>query len=198
MNDKIKKLIENKNNLIVVILIGVLCMVIALPVKKEEKEETVKQNSTGVSVVETFSEQQVGAETQTDTYARSLEKKLEETLSQMDGAGKVNVFITLKASEEKVVEKDTPITRSNTQEEDSQGGSRSVNNVDTKESTIYETQGSSSTPYIVKVISPQVNGVLVVAEGAGSGSVSKNISEAIQSLFGIEAHKIKVVKMKTP
>ena len=41
-----------------------------------------------------------------------------------------------------------------------------------------------------------VEGVSVVAEGGDSALVQKNISEVIQALFGIEAHKIKVVKMK--
>ena len=50
---------------------------------------------------------------------------------------------------------------------------------------------------MVKTTSPQVEGVLVVCEGAGVGTVSKNITDAIEVLFGIEPHKIKVVKMKT-
>ena len=37
---------------------------------------------------------------------------------------------------------------------------------------------------------------LVVAEGAGKGTVSHSIVEIVQALFGVEAHKVKVVKMK--
>lgn len=41
----------------------------------------------------------------------------------------------------------------------------------------------------------EIEGVVVCAKGAGNGKVAKNISEVIQALFGIEAHKIKIVKM---
>mgnify|MGYP006875711212 CR=1 FL=1 len=38
--------------------------------------------------------------------------------------------------------------------------------------------------------------VTVVAQGGGNAVVQKNITDVIQALFGVEAHKIKVVKMK--
>ena len=38
--------------------------------------------------------------------------------------------------------------------------------------------------------------MLVLAEGAGNGTVKKNITEAVEVLFGIEAHRIKVAKKK--
>ena len=106
-------------------------------------------------------------------------------------------MITMESSVEKVVEKEQPVSRSNSEEKDAQGGSRSMNEVDTQENTVYRTIEGNSEPYIVKTLQPRVEGVMVVAQGAGSGTVSKNITEAIQVLFGIEAHKIKVVKMKT-
>ncbi len=48
---------------------------------------------------------------------------------------------------------------------------------------------------MVKTLPPRIEGVLVVAEGAGSGTVSRNIVEIAEALFGVEAHKVKVVKM---
>ena len=42
---------------------------------------------------------------------------------------------------------------------------------------------------------PAIEGVLIVAEGGGSQAVATNISEAVEALFGLEVHKIKVVEM---
>ena len=42
----------------------------------------------------------------------------------------------------------------------------------------------------------QVTGVLIAAEGADNSVVSRNIVEAVMALFQVEAHKIKVMKMK--
>ena len=38
-------------------------------------------------------------------------------------------------------------------------------------------------------------GVLVLAQGADSAVVKKDITDAVMALFGLEAHKIKVMKM---
>lgn len=43
---------------------------------------------------------------------------------------------------------------------------------------------------------PRVEGVLVIAEGGDSSRVKQEIIEAAQALFGIEAHKIKIMKME--
>ena len=36
---------------------------------------------------------------------------------------------------------------------------------------------------------------MVVAEGAGSATVDKNILDVVMALFNVEVHKIKIVKM---
>ena len=41
----------------------------------------------------------------------------------------------------------------------------------------------------------KVEGVVVVAEGAGSATVDKNILDVVMALFNVEVHKIKIVKM---
>lgn len=41
----------------------------------------------------------------------------------------------------------------------------------------------------------EIEGVVVCAKGGGKREGCKNISEVIQALFGLEAHKIKIAKM---
>lgn len=187
-----------KDQLFIVLLSGVLLLVIALPVTPKQKENNSAARMTTDIAGNTQQSSKKAQTMEGDTvYVKEMEQKLERLLTNMDQVGRVKVILTLKASEEKIVEKDMPMIRSNTQEEDSQGGSRVVNNVDSKETTVYETDSGKSAPYVVKTVSPKVEGVVVVCEGAGNGSVSKNITEVIQVLFGIEPHKIKVAKMKT-
>lgn len=204
--EQAKKL--KKDQLLILILSGILLLVIALPTGKtksgkregaqtdflenifSEEGGTVLPEENGGSDAPA-SEEDFGGD-----YTAEMENKLKQLLSSMEQVGKVEVLITLKTSEERIVEKDHPVTRSNTDETDSEGGRRTVNNMDSGETTVYETNSGKSTPYVIRTASPQVEGVVVVCEGAGTGSVSHNITEAIQALFGIEAHKIKVVKMK--
>lgn len=43
----------------------------------------------------------------------------------------------------------------------------------------------------------EVLGVVVVAEGAGTPKVDAKILDAVEALFGIEVHKISIVKMRS-
>lgn len=62
---------------------------------------------------------------------------------------------------------------------------------------VYSSSGGSSTPYVIKTYVPEVEGVLVVAEGAGSGTVNRTVTEIVQALFHVDAHRVRVVKMET-
>lgn len=138
-----------------------------------------------------------GADT-ADGYVEVMEKELEELLSCMEGAGKVKVMITLQSTGEDIVEKDRPATRSNRTENDGAGGSRNTNDMDSGETTVFITDGEGGQiPYVRKTMQPSVEGVAVMAQGGGNAAVRQNISEAIQALFGIDANKIKIAKMKT-
>ena len=115
----------------------------------------------------------------------------------MQGVGKVEVMITLASQGEKIVEKDIPLERSNVLENDAEGGSRSTNEMYSNEETVYTVNAQGDKiPYVTKETGVEVAGVSVVAQGGDQVLVQKNISEVIQALFGIEEHKIKVVKMK--
>lgn len=206
MIEKIKAMAKDKNNLVVLVLAGVLLMVIALPPdggkksgKNSEESGSAQEkiNNTSYDYAEGGAPDMEGLlyMESAEEYTAMMEQKVAALLEQMEGAGRVKVIITLRSSSEKVVEKDAPVSRTNTEEADSGGGTRTVNSMDTGESTVYANEGSYSEPYVIKTISPQVEGVVVLAEGAGSGSVSKNISDVIQVLFGIGAHQVKVIKM---
>lgn len=183
-----------KENLIVLVLVGILLFIIALPTKKGGQE--AQGQTSGAAVAESTGEQEKEGLLSEKAYVEEMEERLQKILASMAGVGKVQVMITVKSSGELIVEKEHPVSRSATQESDAQGGSRVINQVETKESTVYKTESGSSEPYVVKTLTPEIEGVLVVAEGAGSGTVNKNITEIVQALFDVEAHKVKVVKMQ--
>lgn len=198
-----------RDNFIILILTGILLIIIALPTRETaQKEESNTDPGTEKSmelfgeVPEELDSPQESAgmaelDDELDTlYAACLEERLTQALSQTAGVGEVRVMITLKASRELVVEKEQPVRHSSTNESDSLGGNRTVSEVDSDESTVYRTDGSVSEPYVVKTLPPQIEGVLVVAQGAGSGTVNRTIVEIVQALFDIEAHKVKVVPME--
>ncbi len=195
-----------RDNLLILVLSGVLLFIIALPVKDSGTgKEGSRKNGQGERnfQADVQTEQPSGSlpdglsvSPSGEDYCAYLERKLTETLDGMDGVGKVKVMITLNSTEELVVEKDIPVTRSGTNERDAQGGSRIVNQSETAETTVYSTRDGDSEPYVIKTLLPEIEGVVVVAQGAGNGRVNKSITEIVQALFDVEAHKIKVVKME--
>ena len=183
-----------RDNLLILVLSGILLFIIALPTGRGESREEEKQaEQLGQDLH--YSEEEGQDMADNDAYAACLEKRLEHILSKMAGVGNVEVMVTRYSSEELVVEKDVPTTRSSTEEKDAAGGSRIVTQTEGEEATVYRSNGSESEPYVVKTLYPKVEGVVVVAEGADSGRVNKSISDMVQVLFGLEAHRVKVVKM---
>ncbi|MEJ8787284.1 stage III sporulation protein AG [Dorea sp. ICN-14282] len=177
-----------KDQLLIFFLVGVLLLVIALPSGTKEKEKDSRHS-------EIDGEEAVGTQAEEQDYARYLERRLEETLSQLDGAGNVRVMVTLQSSAQKIVEKDTQGERDAITEEDSQGGRRTSENTSHQETTVYEGMGEKSQePYVSKELTPRVEGVVVLAEGGENALVKRNITEAIQALFGIDTHKIRIMK----
>ena len=188
MIEKLTSFFQNKTNLVVVVLAGILLMVIALPVKKKEDGQNGADGAKEEAAVILS-----GSE---EDYARAMERRLEETLSRLEGAGEVKVMITLSASEETVLEKDVTRSLSETGEEDGEGGKRDIKTEDTAENTVFLSESGQSFPYVVKTLPPRVEGVIVLAEGAGEGNVSMELLDAVRVIFGIEANRVKVMKLQ--
>ena len=201
-----------KDNMIILILVGILLLVIAWPMEEHGEIDKTEQvynlwDKNDGKLTETDKKSGV-SEQKKETYisqsfleeeyiVQALEQRLEDILYVMQGVGEVKVMITLASQGEKIVEKDVPLDRSNMLEEDSTGGTRSTNEMNSKEETVYSTNAQGDKiPYVIKETGVEVLGVSVVAQGGDNEIVQKNISETIQALFGIEEHKIKVVKMK--
>lgn len=193
-----------RDNLIILVLSGVLLIIIALPMDKSGGESSADGGENLFQLSQTSekteAEESVGEEWENLTeeeYSARLEQRLTEALSQVAGVGRVRVMITLKSSRELVVEREESVSRSATNESDTQGGSRVISQVEMGESVVYSSEGTFSRPYVVKTLLPEIEGVLVVAEGAGTGTVTRTITAIVQALFDVEAHKVSVVRMET-
>jgi len=123
---------EKKNKYIVWILLGVLVLVMALPMKNDTK-------STLLSETETIEPKEV-------------EERLKRVLSVMEGVGDVEVMVTTKNTE----------------------------------SSLFSEERNLG----------EVQGVVIVAQGADEPTVNAKILEAVKALFGIDAHKISIIKMR--
>ena len=108
--------------------------------------------------------------------------------------GEVDVMLTLFSSSEKVLRVDKERSRVATSETDSSGGTRQQADESLRESTVLAGSSGSGEPVVEKELAPEISGIVISAQGGGNALVQKEISEAMQALFGLPAHKIKVLK----
>lgn len=179
------KLEWNKNRWIVMLLVGVLLLVLAIPTK----EYTEKTEYSGLET------EQEGKKDGSKEYERKVEQRLEQVLREVEGVGEVNVMVTFQSSSEKVIEKDWEKNSQVTVEHDKQGGKRETKESKSNETTVYQNAAEGGEiPYVIKEVNPKVEGIVVIAQGGENAVVVKNITEAIQALFDVDTHKIKVMK----
>lgn len=183
------------DRLLIMILVGLLLLIIALPsgtLGGGGKEQEKNSNSSTDS-----EENQKEDVSEFSAYRREMEEQLEELLSQVEGAGRVKVMVTLASSSEKITLKDEQETQEKVTETDAQGGSRSsISVTGEEESVLVEDGEGSSLPYVTKTTTPQIEGVVVLSSGAEDAGLKNEIIEAVEVLFPVSAHKIKVMKME--
>ena len=128
------------------------------------------------------------AEFDFENYSSNLERKLENVISEIKGAGKVSIMISFDGGiRYEYAKQSEEVTTSSTLS----GGTNSKTT--TNESLVIVTQNGKSTPLIVKQIYPDVVGVVVVSSGAKDVSVKLNIISAISTLLEISDNKIEVL-----
>lgn len=174
-----------KDKLFLIFLCGIALLLLSMPAGKPEKEKIPSQPSEAEKT-----------ETSQEEYTKRLEKRLVSMLTKLEGVKNAEVMITLKGSGEKVPLKDTPYSQetSNQKEQDKESVE---NRISSEETTVLVETKDGNEPYVLKEKEPQVEGVLVLVDGVESAALKKEISEAVEALFGVPAHKIKVMKMNS-
>jgi stage III sporulation protein AG len=114
----------------------------------------------------------------------SLQEDLEQILSQLEGAGRVEVLLTQAQGERRIFQ-----TNDNTEHSESAGSVR-------KETVIVTDSGRGEDGLVQQTVAPVYLGAVILCQGAGSAAVRLAIIEAVSSATGLPTHNISVLKMK--
>ncbi len=207
---QLKKFIEKlgKDRLAILLIGGLLLLVVTIPTKKEDEQSVLyatKQNQSQNSQSKTGSSntyksgfKMSGNALETyDLYSGYLENKLCSILQNMNGAGKVEVFITLHDAGGTIVEKDISYRRNNDSKNEGGTTTSSAEYEDTQETVYTVDENGNDVPFVAKQILPSIEGILIVAQGGDNAKVKNQMKEAVLSLFELDEHKITIVKMKS-
>ena len=167
--------------------------------KNNSLQENTGENGLADQTSETDSEElavRAAAAKPVADYEKELEERIAQLLKSVEGVGKVDVMVVLSSSSEKVYRTDRSENTSTTKEKDASGGERDIASSQSEENTILSQQSGSNgtSPLIQKELYPEISGIVISAQGGDSPTVQAEISQAMEALFGLEPHKIKVLK----
>lgn len=174
-----KRLIENT------VVFLVLLVILIVVVNTLFSEENVTNDiSDDVNVVNVNSN--------SSSFSDELELKLKNILSQIEGAGYVDVMVSYLNSGEQIPMYDSSQNVMVTNEEDTAGGKRKTEQNTNENNIIYDEKNNVRTPVIAKVVMPEILGVVVVAEGAREAKVKESIINAVGAVVEVSMHRIQV------
>ncbi len=164
---------------LIVALIVLLYFSTIMPAKKDARTANAEQDAAISTSVE-----------------QETETRLAGVLSNIKGAGHVEVMITYETGPELVtaMSVDTNSNRSTTSDD----GHESTTEHETesrKPATV--SGGGGSQPIVLTEIQPAVRGVIVVAEGAGDIMVRLNLQRAVQTVLNVPVQSIEVFEMQS-
>ncbi len=200
-NKKEKKKLNIKEigieRLVIMLLAGIFIVILSVPglFSSSSNQKKGSSNNNGSNPIVN---QQVQDTDEATNYTDQLEKRLTQVLKKVEGLGEVEVMITLKASKELVPLKDSPYSQDAVNEVDGDGGSRISSKVtNNEESVLINSEEGDNVPYIIKEIEPTIEGVVVIAHGGKDPVIVAEIIDAVEVLFDVPPHKIKVMKMNS-
>lgn len=202
-SEKLKSKMKEKNeksyitNLVILLLIGVLLAMISNTFKTKSvatannSSENMKNIEENASTIKNQKEDEVIASEEAE-----LERKLKDTLENIQGVGKVKVMIYFKGGEEQIPAININDSTSLTEEKDTDGGTRKITQKNDGRTIVMMNTDNGTEPFVVKKYKPEVTGVCVVAEGAENNLIKLQIHKAVINLFGLKENQVNVYSMK--
>ncbi len=186
-----KRKMENLVVFLIILIITIIVINVIWNGDNKEDTKTTDDNKKLATKEENYQEDIA----KNDISEDSLSNNLESILTNIDGVGKVQVMITYSETSKIVPIYNEESTEENTEETDSEGGTRKVTQTDTKKEVIYEEKDGAKELITQSTTSPKIEGAIITAEGAGSAEVKTNIIQAVEAVTGLATHKIQVFQM---
>lgn len=163
LKEKVPKFFEKYKFVFIVLLIGVILLVIpdgddetTLPAQLSEHTDAIP----------------------------CIEEQLSNILSMIQGAGKVQVMLTVACGEEYLYQTNSSV-------------STSANGSEHKNDTVTVSDSQRNDSGLIRQVNPPIYlGAVIVCQGADNPAVKLAVTDAVSRLTGLGSDKISVLKMK--
>ncbi|MBO5349518.1 MAG: hypothetical protein J6A89_06860 [Clostridia bacterium] len=179
---------DNKKNIENLVVLAILLIITIIAINYIWKGDNKKNQSSSNKIL---AQTNIIEERAIEDTSNDLEQKLKKILSNINGVGEVEVLITY--SQTSVINPiyNEDLGESVTEEEDTNGGKRTISTTNSKKEVVY----SDNTIITQSVTSPQIQGAVIIAKGAGDVNVKSNIIQAVEAATGLSTYKIQVFEM---
>ncbi|MCC8110430.1 MAG: hypothetical protein LIO74_02000 [Ruminococcus sp.] len=129
----------------------------------------------------TIEESEISISESLTEYETALERSLVEILEQIEGVGSCEVMLTVSGSWQTVYVKDTDADceESRTQ---------------TQENVVILDTDAGESALVERVLSPEINGAIVVCDGASSNVVKERVVDAVTAVLDLPTNRISVLE----
>lgn len=190
----------NWGNVIILVLLGAVLIITSNIFSKKSTNKSLPVNKDcDVNVVTGQNNSSNGSPKSVESmsnYGEELNGKLVSILSSIKGVGKVKSMIYFEGGEEYIPAINENNSISTTEETDTSGGKRKIDQNDEGKSIVTFSDNSSTKPLITHTKAPKITGLCVVAEGAEDIVTELRITQAVVNLFEIAENKVHVYPMK--
>lgn len=126
-----------------------------------------------------------------EEYVQQLEKKVKELLRGIDGVGNLDVMLTLESGSEYVYQSET---KRSTDRTDTSGETTQERLDDEHTIVMVEGDNGKKQALIRTELTPKIQGIVVVCDGADQVSVQTQIIDVLTTAFGISSARVSVAK----
>lgn len=187
----LKELVSKKYiaNILVLLAIAIMALIVSGDFfSRDAKTKNISNDPLGDVLVQQTQQQM--------TEEELVEYRLKNILKNIQGVGEVEVMVTFEMSTEIIPASNTTKSMDTTEEKDSGGGTRVIASESVTETVVVANEANLHKPLVLKEIKPQVNGVIVVAEGAENVEVKARLYDAVKTVLQIPGHKVQVYSKK--
>lgn len=172
--------VDKKRNIIIVLgIAGIFLIFVSnfIHTNTSESEETASPQSEELTV---------------ESYRKQLEAELVEIVSAIEGAGHVEILITMDSTIEDIYVLEKSIDEKTQQRSDESSFDSESEYREENEYVIIKSKDGSEQAVLQKQVMPKIRGVLIVCDGGGNSVTREKITKAVASVLNISSGKVYV------
>ena len=181
-------------NLIILFLCGVLLILISDISSNFTSKKTI--DKTNAALVLSTANSSLQNSTKSNSYEDMVKNELIDTLSSIEGVGKISVMIHFEGGAVEVLAMNYTDSNKKTVEKDTQGGNRVTTENDRSQNVVIINQDGATKPFVLRRYNPTIAGIVVVAEGANNAIIKERLLVVVTTVMGLTSTKVSIMPMK--